>query len=600
MTLTTTYVLSIDSNVTSYGQMMSSDQQDMSTMGVKITSPSNDEKVAIGGNTNFKVTGSSTDNANIDCKVSVILNNVKPYQEAGPTGPGGKSDYSTWNFVLTPNYNATIKEGTNKITAKLSCPNPNENASSALATHYSVFFAGENSSISSSDTGPSVNTTATTGAVSTSRQEEQQQISPSIATLETPSQDNETIIQLSDSAPSDDDEDDRLNNTKKEAATAATSAAESSSMATPTVMTFTIYQEGKLESSGAAKQDSTTTQSIDTTSSTSSPSSEIPMSSSVSTCDQNLPISRFSSIGDDGDDAILQNAFDNNLDTRWSHDSMGSWIIVDLGTIKDICSVDIAWYRGDERSYDFVISFSDDGTNFKELLEGTSRGDTLSPERYKVIGSASTEEGSEIALSARYIKITINGNNDADTEESQWGAITEVDVNGRQSDKENVGTITQTPTSQSTSSSTTESGETMIMQISGSYEQNSRDNSPSPRIDPSRLEGRIAVIDSTTNKKVLEYDLAPINITFTQSFKKVTVKAGIDDPIRNGNVTSTMKFSSPIDVQKAGSYTSNLTAATGAATTESAGGNMLLAKINGEQTFLTRENTKGNITIRSP
>src|SRR5829696_2019125 len=179
LTLITTYVVSIDSNITSYGQMMSSGQQDMPTMGVKITSPSNDEKVAIGGNTNFKVTGSSTDTANVDCKVSVILNNVKPYQEAGPTGPGGKSDYSTWNFVLTPNYNATIKEGTNKITAKLSCPNPNENASSALATHYSVFFAGEDSSISSSDTSPSVNTTATTGAVSTSRQEEQQQISPS-------------------------------------------------------------------------------------------------------------------------------------------------------------------------------------------------------------------------------------------------------------------------------------------------------------------------------------------------------------------------------------------------------------------------------------
>jgi hypothetical protein len=595
MTLTTTYVVSIDSNVTSYGQMMSSGQQDMPTMGVKITSPSNDEKVAIGGNTNFKVTGSSTDNANVDCKVSVILNNVKPYQEAEPTGPGGKSDYSTWNFVLTPDHNATIKGGTNKITAKLSCPNPNENASSALATHYSVFFAGENSS---SDTSPSVNTTATTGAVSTSRQEEQQQISPSIATLETPSQDNETIIQLPDSAPSDDDADDRLNNTKKGAATTATSVAESSSIATPTVMTFTIYQEGKLESSSAVKQDATTTQSIETASST-SPSLEIPMSSSVSSCDQNLPISRFSSIGDDGDDAIPQNAFDNNLDTRWSHDSMGSWIIVDLGTIKDICSVDIAWYRGDERSYDFVISFSDDGTNFKDLLEGTSRGDTISPERYIVTGSASPEGGSEIAVSTRYIKITINGNNDADTEENQWGAITEVDVNGRQSDKENIGTITQTPTSQSTPSSTTELGETMIMQISGSYEQNSRDNSPSPRIDPSRLEGRIAVIDSTTNKKVLEYDLAPINITFTQLFKKVTVKAGIDDPIRNGNVTSTMKFSSPIDVQKAGSYTSNLTA-TDAATTESAGGNVLLAKINGEQTFLTRENTKGNITIRSP
>jgi hypothetical protein len=46
------------------------------------------------GHTSFKVTGSSTDSANADCKVSVILDNVKPYQEAVPTVPGGIGDYS--------------------------------------------------------------------------------------------------------------------------------------------------------------------------------------------------------------------------------------------------------------------------------------------------------------------------------------------------------------------------------------------------------------------------------------------------------------------------------------------------------------------------
>ncbi len=619
MNLATSSIVSIDSSITSYGQIMSSDQQDMLPMGVKITSPSNNEKVAIGDNTIFKVTGSSTDNSNANCNVSVILNNVKPYQEAVPTGPGGKGDYSVWNFVLTPGYNATIKEGQNQITSKLSCPNPNENASYNLVTHYSVFFAGVDSS-SISKTSPSATTTTSTSVSQQEQQEAQQKLSPSIATLASPSQDNETIIQPADSTPSPSD-DNSVINAKDEAATAAANdiAESSSTTTTPTTtttaatttpmtgtstMTFTIYQEGRLEPSSEANEDKTTTQtqSVGATTSSSPPLQEI-------SCDQNLPIASFSAIGDDGDDALPQNAFDSDLDTRWSHDSMGSWIIVDLGTIKDICSVDIAWYRGDERSYDFIISLSDDGTNFEDLFEGTSRGDTLSSERYKITDSVSTEGGgeAEAAVSARYVKITINGNNDSDAEENQWGALTEVDVNGRQSENENIGTIAQTqinsvpsPITSEASSAPTESRDTMRMQISGSYEQNSKDNSPRlPSLDPNRLEGTIAFIDSTTNERIAEYDLAPINITFTQAMKKITVKAGIDDPIKNGNVTSTLKFSSPIDVQKGGSYTSNLTATDPVTTTRSATSNVILAKISGEQTFLTREDTAGSIVIQS-
>ena len=36
------------------------------------------------------------------------------------------------------------------------------------------------------------------------------------------------------------------------------------------------------------------------------------------------------------------NLLDNNLNTRWSDNGVGSWIQLDLGSKKSICSVDIA------------------------------------------------------------------------------------------------------------------------------------------------------------------------------------------------------------------------------------------------------------------
>jgi hypothetical protein len=125
------------------------------SLGVKVASPISDEQVSL-ENSNLRVVGTSTDNINTDCQVSIILNDIKPYQNVLPTGPGGKGDYSLWGFVLTSDYNSTVKEGPNKLTAKLTCSNPNS-AASDLATHYSVFFRGSgsvptNASISSSST----------------------------------------------------------------------------------------------------------------------------------------------------------------------------------------------------------------------------------------------------------------------------------------------------------------------------------------------------------------------------------------------------------------------------------------------------------------
>ena len=164
--------------------------------------------------------------------------------------------------------------------------------------------------------------------------------------------------------------------------------------------------------------------------------------SSANMCNENIPLSRFSVIGDDGDDAIPQNAFDNNLGTRWSHNNVGSWIVLDLGGNKAICSVDIAWYMGKERSYDFIISLSEDGSKFKDVYAGTSTEGTNFPERYSVMESNSSPPDKDAAATARYVRITVNGNTESDTNQNQWVAITEIDVNGRTSipDK-NVGVL---------------------------------------------------------------------------------------------------------------------------------------------------------------
>ena len=93
--------------------------QNANPIAVKILSPTKDERVPVGQQ--LAVSGTSTDNATSDCKVSVILNGVRPYQQTVANGTGGTQDYSTWNFIINPSY-TTINEGPgNKITSKLEC-----------------------------------------------------------------------------------------------------------------------------------------------------------------------------------------------------------------------------------------------------------------------------------------------------------------------------------------------------------------------------------------------------------------------------------------------------------------------------------------------
>jgi hypothetical protein len=128
-----------------------------------------------------------------------------------------------------------------------------------------------------------------------------------------------------------------------------------------------------------------------------------------SSCEK-LPVKSVSAIGSDGH--VPSNVIDNNLHTRWSNKGIGSWIQLDLGSEQSICSVDISWYRGDMgRQNNFVISV--------DKLSGKSSGTTAALEKYDMPGSGSD---------GRYVRITVNGNN-----ENDWASINEIAIFGSSS-----------------------------------------------------------------------------------------------------------------------------------------------------------------------
>src|SRR5919107_918840 len=110
-------------------------QLQQQVIGIKITSPSTGQQVPSG---ELTISGTSTDNAATDCTVYADWNNLKPFQKAMATGPGGVNDYSTWNFTYAADYHLITNGSTNELTSKLSClSNPTN-----LTKWYSVNVIG--------------------------------------------------------------------------------------------------------------------------------------------------------------------------------------------------------------------------------------------------------------------------------------------------------------------------------------------------------------------------------------------------------------------------------------------------------------------------
>ncbi len=74
---------------------------------VKIVSPTKGQQLPVGND--LIISGTSPDNTTSGCKVSVIVNGVKPYRTAFADGDARYKDYSKWNYTLTPAY-TSIKQ----------------------------------------------------------------------------------------------------------------------------------------------------------------------------------------------------------------------------------------------------------------------------------------------------------------------------------------------------------------------------------------------------------------------------------------------------------------------------------------------------------
>ncbi|HJR85735.1 MAG TPA: metallophosphoesterase [Nitrososphaeraceae archaeon] len=119
-------------NQMTYGQTKELLSSTIHQETIKIVDPITTQNVSTGQE--LSISGLSSDNSLKDCSVSLIVNDVKPYQNADASGTEGTADFSQWKFVLRTNYTQII-DGENKITAKLLC-------SSAPTRWYSVFVNG--------------------------------------------------------------------------------------------------------------------------------------------------------------------------------------------------------------------------------------------------------------------------------------------------------------------------------------------------------------------------------------------------------------------------------------------------------------------------
>lgn len=119
---------------------------------------------------------------------------------------------------------------------------------------------------------------------------------------------------------------------------------------------------------------------------------------------------------------VPANTVDEDLETRWSMQSavvdgnyVGEWIRYDLGSVKNVHYLNLAWLSGGNRMAYFDIEVSDDDTTWTPLATGLeSSGTTTALETHDIPDTL-----------ARYVRIVGYGNSD-----NGWNSITEVEIWG--------------------------------------------------------------------------------------------------------------------------------------------------------------------------
>ncbi|WP_109299110.1 polysaccharide lyase family 7 protein [Aquimarina sp. AU474] len=118
--------------------------------------------------------------------------------------------------------------------------------------------------------------------------------------------------------------------------------------------------------------------------------------------------------GDDGNGPA--NTLDGNLNTRWSSKGYtGKYITYDLGSSKNISSLKVAWYKGNQRKAFFKIRVGNSTSSLSTIYDAKSTGSSGN--------TAGLETYNFNAVSARYVRISCFGNSS-----SAWNSITETQI----------------------------------------------------------------------------------------------------------------------------------------------------------------------------
>ena len=105
------------------------------------------------------------------------------------------------------------------------------------------------------------------------------------------------------------------------------------------------------------------------------------------------------------------NLFDNDTTTRFATDVQGGYVIIDLGSEKEVEKVMMSFNNGNVRKENVKIEYSSDKTNWKLGFEGQSSGTTMDLQPFAFASPTNM----------RYIKVSFYGNT-----KSLWASATEI------------------------------------------------------------------------------------------------------------------------------------------------------------------------------
>jgi hypothetical protein len=100
---------------------------------------------------------------------------------------------------------------------------------------------------------------------------------------------------------------------------------------------------------------------------------------------------------------VPANTVDGSLSTRWASNGDGVWITYDLGAIKTLTAVRLAWFQGTSRIYTFDVQISIDNTNWTTVIDRRTNMATTDLQSYsfpntsgrfvRIVGHRSSVDG---------------------------------------------------------------------------------------------------------------------------------------------------------------------------------------------------------------